>query len=243
MLTATEIRARLSFDVTRLRSTARRIECVDVALVELQQRLEHRAFRLSAEARHLTSPELGGDDVAQLRYAQAQATAHLARRAALGELLWSSGRLALITAMAVDRWVTSLRGLSLSPASDGMLRAHIEAGRVAHLFLVSFRRGEDLKTGVGQLISAVVVAEVAHPENRGYIDSKIEEGLLWGRAVRRVSSDDEVLEEASRALRSAARLLVRVAERAEPGIAHLLSEADCVERRVEVQLARAAEER
>lgn len=228
-LRAHEVRERLAFDVERLRVAAVRLERVDAALMELRQRLESRAMALAGEAMHQAPPLLGGDGRAQIRTAQALATAHLARRVALGEVLRSSSRLSLIVAMAVNRWVSALRSISERETSERILRAHIEAGRVAHRLLKILRPKDELRSGVGQLTSAVVVAEFAHPANADDVADKIEEGLYRARAARGVRSDDDAVAAASRALRAAAQLVATMADSAEPAVHALLVEADGVE--------------
>jgi len=231
-LTAREVRERLGFDVERLRAAAQRLEGVDAKLGELRRRLEARAAHLAEEAMNVSS---GG--TVQLRRSQAHATAHLAKRAALGEVLCSSSPLSLIAAMAASRWVGALKALARAKASEAALRAHIEAGRVAHRLLAVLRPKGGVKSGVGQLTSAVVVAELAHPANSAFVDEQIEEGLDRARSARGVRDADEAIEAASRALRAAAELLESMADRAEPEAERLTLEADRVEERIAKDLA------
>jgi hypothetical protein len=230
-LTAAAIRDRLSFDVERLRGAVTRLEAVDRALVELKARLEQRATRLADDA-HGAGPLIGGDGRAPIAIAQAQATANLARRAALGEVLASSSPLALIAAMAARRWVSALQSLSKTESSQAVLKSHVDAGRIAHRMLVMLRPRYALRSGVGQLVSAVVVAEFLHPSNREDIEEQIEEGLHRARFARGVRSEEDAIAAASRALRAFADLVESKADRAEPAARRLLDEAEVVEERI-----------
>lgn len=239
MLDAMEIRKRLGFDVDRLRVAAVRLEQVDELLGTLRWRLEARARNLATEAMAGATPIFEGDGRVQIWSAQAQAIAHLAARAALGEVLRSSSRLALIAAMAVSRWVAALKLLSREETSEAAIRAHIEAGRVAHRLLSMLRPHDHLRSGTGQLTSAVVVAEFAHAANHDDVAEQIEEGLFRARAARGVRSEEEAVSAASRALRAGAELLESMADRAEPGARALLAEAENVEALVASRLASA----
>lgn len=236
------VRARLAFDVERLRASALRLEAVDEQLSGLKARLEARASALASEARG-AGPLLGGDGRAQIRSAQAHATALLALRAALGEVLRSPSPLALIVAMAVGRWVGALKELRLAPVSETTIRAHIEAGRIAHRLLVTLRPRDELRSGLGQLTSAVVVAEFVHEANLDDVDEQIDEGLHRAQTARGVRSPEDAVEIASRGLRAAARLLESMAERGEPAVFALLQEADVVEADVALRLSAASEQR
>lgn len=237
-LSASEVRAKLSFDVERLRSAAQRLEGVDANLSDLRSRLEARAAHLAHEAKEQSS-----DDGVHIRRSQAHATAHLAKRAQLGEVLRSSSPLSLIAAMAASRWVGALKQLSRAKTSETTIRAHIEAGRVAHRLLGVLKPRGGLRSGLGQLTSAVVVAELAHPENAVFVAEQIEEGLDRARAARGVSNELEAIAGASRALRVAAELLESMADRSEPAASALISEADQVEEKIRADLARASGER
>lgn len=231
MLQAESIRSRLLFDVERLRDAAWRLARIDASLGELRRHLEARARRLSDEAMR-AAPGDKSRETPTLRYAQAQATAHLARRVALKEIL-SGSSLSLIASMAVSRWVGALRGFNERVHGEGMVRAQIEAGRVAYRLLCSLRRKRGLISGVGQLTAAVVVAEFVHERDRVFVSEQMEEGLSRGRRAKGVNSDEDVLAAASLALREAAYLLERMAAQAEPALAKLLEEADDVEQNVE----------
>ena len=235
MLNAQTIRSRLVFDVERLRDAAWRLERIDGSLGELRRHLEARARRLSQEATLGGAPEQGGETSPSIRYAQAHATAHLARRAAMKEIL-SGSTLALIASMAVSRWVAALRGFNDRRHGEGMVRAQIEAGRIAYRMLVSLRRRRGLIVGVGQLTAAVVVAEFVHAEDRPFVEEQLEEGLYRGLRAKGVKSEEDALAAVSVALREAAYLLERMAGQAEPALAALLEEADEVEQKVERQL-------
>jgi hypothetical protein len=225
--TASRVRERLSFDVERLRAAAHRLEGVDARLRELRDRLETRAADLAHDAK-----AAAGHEAVHVQRSQAHATAHLAKRAALGEVLRSSSPLALIAAMAASRWVGALKQLSKEKTGEATIRAHIEAGRVAHRLLGVLKPKGGIRSGVGQLTSAVVVAELAHPLNATFVEEQIEEGLDRARAARGVFNEDDAIEAASRALRTAAELLETMADRAEPSACALVQEADGVEERV-----------
>lgn len=235
--TAADVRRALAFDVQRLRAAAGRLQAVDDALVELKRRLEDRAVALSGAATCRSQPEIGGDGTVPLRYAQAQATAQLARRSKLGEVLARSAPLSLIASMAVSRWIQALVRAEARPQPDYLLKGHIDAGRVAHRMLVSLRRKDRLKSGCGQLTSAVLVADLVHPDNLAFVEEQILEGLYRGRSARGVRGDEDVLGAASRALRAAATLLESMAVRAEPAAEALRAEADGVEAKVEKSLS------
>lgn len=235
---AADIRAALAFDTQRLRSAAVRLSAADHALTQLERKLEARAVTLSGEARATAEPELGGDGTVQLRYAQAQATAHLARRAKLGEVLGRVGQLSLIASMAVNRWVGALERAHRGVQPEYVLKGHIDAGRVAHRMLVTLRRKDRLKSGCGQLASAVLVADLVHPDNLAFIEEQILEGLHRGRNARGVRSDADVIAAASRALRAAAELLESMAAKAEPAVEALRAEAEAVEAAVAEALTR-----
>jgi hypothetical protein len=232
---AREIRARLAFDVERLRAGVARLEGVNRALIELKARLEHRAAALAGEANG-AGPMIGGDGRAQIVSAQAHATASLAQQAALGEVLRSSSRLALIAAMAASRWVSALASLSKTETSQAVLKSHIDAGRIVHQMLVMLRPKYELRSGLGQLVSAVVVAELAHPSNQDDLAEQIEEGLYRARTARGITSDEDATSAVSRALRVGADLLESMADRAEPASRALLVEAEGVEARVAQRL-------
>ena len=236
MFTAPQIRARLAFDVERLRMAARRLESTDRALRRLKQALEHRVEALTGEATLESDAEIHGSGAVQIRYAQAQATATLARQAALGEVLKHTGSLSLIASMAVSRWVAALGDLTSLRVSRSMIKAHVDAGRIAHRMLATLRPQADLRSGCGQITSAAVVAEFVHPDDLAVVHEQLEDGLHRGRRARGIDSDEDVLAAASRALRAAADLLERMAGRAEPVAADLLARAETVESQVEAEL-------
>ncbi|MCC7386811.1 MAG: hypothetical protein IT384_33555 [Deltaproteobacteria bacterium] len=227
MLSAREIRNRLRFDVERLRDAAWRLEHIDRALTTLRHHLQARAQRLARDAAGRTR-----DDGNGLRFAQAQATAILAKKAALKEILRVSG-LPLIVSMAVGRWMMALAELNAEPRGERRVRAQIEAGRLAYQMLVTLRRKRGLRSGLGQLTAAVVVAESVHAADLGAVHEQIEEGLFRRQSAARVHSEEDALAGASLALREAAYLLERMAGDAEPALARLLEEADDVEAQVE----------
>ncbi len=233
---AEQIRARLAFDVERLRVAARRLESVDGQLVTLKRALESRVEALTGVATNAADSEIHGSGTVHILYAKAQATAQLARRAALGEVLQHAGRLSLIASMAVSRWVGALVELGATRASAGAIKAHVDTGRLAHRMLATLRPQADLRSGCGQLASAAVVAEFVTPDDLPIVHALLEEGLFRGRRARGVESDHDVLAAASRALRTAAELLEYMAQKAEPAAADLLAQADAVEQRVEADL-------
>lgn len=236
LIPAHAIRARLAFDVERLRGAARRLEDIDRSLLTLKRALEKRVEALTGEGTSRTDAEIHGSGVVHIRYAQAQATAHLARRAALGELLQHSNRLSLIASMAVSRWVAALFELGAKRAADGTIKAHIDAGRIAHRMLVTLRPQADLRSGCGQITSAAVVAEFVHPDDLAFVEDQLEEGLFRGMKARGIHGPEDVLSAASRGLRAAAELLEHMARKAEPAAAELLAQADGLEERVEADL-------
>lgn len=236
---ATQIRRRLAFDVERLRTAADRLDAVEQQLTTLRKQLEARAQTLSSEATDAPAIELAGDGLVQIRYAQAQATANLARRATLGEVLKQSGRLSLIASMAVNRWVWALMALGDDGVSEGIVKGHIDAGRVAHRMLATLRPKDKLKSGCGQITSAVVVAEFVAGTHAAFVAEQIEEGLHRGRHAIGLRSDEDVLDAASRALRAGAELLESMCVRAEPAALRLLEAADAVESDVESKLSKA----
>lgn len=230
--TASRVRERLSFDVERLKNAAHRLESIDARLRELRQRLESRATDLAQNAK----AQALADNAVQIQRSQAHATAHLAKRAALGEVLCSSSPLSLIAAMAASRWVGALKQLSAAKTSEATIRAHIEAGRIAHRLLGVLKRKGGIRSGVGQLTAAVVVAELAHPSNSTFIEEQIEEGLDRARSARGVWNNEDAVEASSRALRAAAELLESMADRAEPAACALVQEADGVEEKIAADL-------
>lgn len=234
--TAPQIRVRLAFDVERLRLAARRLESTDRALLRLKRALEQRVETLTGEATSEADAEIHGSGSVQIRYAQAQATANLARQAALGEVLKHTGSLSLIASMAVSRWVAALVDLGALRVSRSMIKAHVDAGRIAHRMLVTLRPQADLRSGCGQITSAAVVAEFVHPDDVLVVHEQLEEGLHRGRRARGIEADEDVLAAASRALRTAADLLERMASRAEPVAENLLAKAETVESQVEAEL-------
>src|SRR5688572_3327874 len=180
-MTAFDVRERLSFDVERLRAAAHRLEGVDARLRDLRKRLEARAAHLAEQAKDGVVDDEGG---VQIRRSQAHATAHLAKRAALGEVLRSSSPVSLIAAMAASRWVGALKNLASEKTGETTIKAHIEAGRVAHRLLGILKPKGGIRSGTGQLTSAVVVAELAHPANLVFVEEQIEEGLYRARSAR-----------------------------------------------------------
>ncbi len=237
-LDSEQIRARMSFDVERLRAAATRIEVVDEALNRLRSGLKNRAALLSGEATERVRPEIDGDGLVHIRYAQAQATAELARRATLGNVLAHSSRLSLIACMAISRWIAALRELGAAPSQKAIIKGHIDAGRLAYRCLRVLRSSAKLKSGCGQITSAVVVAEFTHPQDLSFVGREIEEGLYRGLKAQGVHQDADVVSQSSRALRLAAELLENMAAQAEPAATELQERAERVEAEVEAALLR-----
>jgi hypothetical protein len=235
-LSITDVRQRLAFDIERLASAAHRMERVDGMLSNLKRRLESRASKLADDATDHEHPELDGDGLIHIRYAQAHATAELARRATLGDVLRHSGRLSLIASMAVTRWVNALRVLSTAPANELVIKGHIDAGRLAYRTLKVLRPKDGLKAGCGHLTASVVVAEFVHAEDGPFIDDELEVALGRARVARGIAGDEEAVQIASRAIRAGAELLEHMAATAEPAAAELLARAEDVEQEVQRKL-------
>lgn len=230
-MTPADLRAGLALELRRLRAASARLEAVDDQLSQLRAELQPRIRRLRAEA---VQPRAAA--VVQLRSAQAQAAAELARQAALGEVLAHSGRLSLISAMAVRRWLTALTQLSAPGAPEASIRAHIEAGRIAHRCLVSLRPRAQLRSGLGLLTAAVVVSSFVHEDRRAYLDAELRRGL--DRATRVGGCEDAVEAAAGvrRALQAGTELMNRLADRAAPAAQALVARAEGLEERVERDL-------
>ena len=133
-------------------------------------------------------------------------------------------------------------GLEPGGVHDGYLRFWLPilgpTSTVAYRTLRALRRKSGL-IRVGQLTSAVVVAEFVHPQDLPFVEDQIEEGWYRSRRALNMKSDEDVLAGSSRALREGAYLLEKMADRAEPALARLLEEADGLEARVERDLAQA----
>lgn len=230
------IRAQLKFDVERLRDAAWRLERVDDALGALRRHLEVRAERLAREP-GVGLKEPPPPSEGSRRYAQAVAVGALARRATIREV-FSKDSVSLVAAMAAGRWLSTMRSLGLAPRGTRLVEAQVEAGRVAYRMLAALRRREGVVAGLGQLVAAVVVAELVHDTDRAVIAREIDEGLARGHRVTGLD-DVELVRACSRALREAASLLERLARRAEPSVRRLLEEADGIEREAAEALDRA----
>ena len=239
------IRHYLRFDVARLRASTVRLQSVHSTLQTLRERLEARAGLLAREATEAWNPAPGqpspGVTALPVRTAQAQATAELARRAALGEVLRHSGALPLIATMAVARWVEAiLNGLPSTELSlekrAALAKGHIDAGRLAHRMLATLRPRAGLRSGCGQLVCAVVVAELAPPDLEAFVAEEIEDGWVRALGARGVLNEDDALRAASCAVREACRLLESMTARAAPAAAELVEQAEEVEARVAREL-------
>lgn len=239
MGSAETLRHHLRFDVRRLQSAALRLQSVDATLRSLKDRLQERAVRLTAEAGGEPCAPAGDEEdwehPVALRTAQAQAMADLARRATLREVLRQAGALSLVATMAVARWIEALV-LSTEEGAEGDLarrqaqaKGHIDAGRIAHRMLATLRSRAGLRSGCGQLVCAVVVAEMTPPDLAEFLNEEIEEGYTRALNARGVDDEAGVLTAASAALREGARLLERMAARAEPAAQVLLDKAQTLE--------------
>ena len=236
---AREVRTRLRFDVDRLRDAAWRLERVDSSLSQLRRHLEARARHLSRDATDENKPELEGRGGVHLLYAQASATAQLARKASLGEIL-STTSLSLIASMAVSRWLWALRAAGHEPRGPKVVKAQIEGGRIAYRTLAALRGKKGLVAGMGQLAASVIVAELVHADDRRHVEVELVAALA--RADRAADElGEDVMAAASLAIREAAELLEKMAAKAEPAIQRLLEEADQVESRVASQLGFASD--
>lgn len=250
MSRAEAIRHQLRFDVARLGQAAARLQGVDDGLRALKHRLEARSRVLRDEAAGVAEPlepEPALCPVTPIRSAQAQATAELARRAALGEVLRHAGTLPLLATMAVSRWLDALQSQLPADAAgedperharaQALAKGHIDAGRLAHRMLRTMRRGTGMRSGCSQLVASVVVAELAPPALGGFVAEQIEEGMERALRFRGVRAEADALRAASAALREGARLLESMADRAEAAVAQLRDQADAVEDRVAADLA------
>ncbi len=230
---AEQIRDHLRFDVARLARAAERLKTVDAQLRRLRGKLEQRAFTLAEDG--VNPRGSAGLDAAPIRSAQAQATADLARRAALGDVLRHSGALPLVASMAVSRWVDAIRVLPGEGSRNRRIAAakgHIDAGRIAHRMLATLRSRSGVRSGCGQLVCAVVVAELSPPDLCSFCSEQVEEGWERALAARDIHDEDSALGAASAALREGARLLESMARRAELAVGSLLEQAEAVEARV-----------
>jgi hypothetical protein len=229
-LSSSEVRTRLRFDVERLRAGSGRLVEVETRLWVIRDRLEERAEELSRRAMASSLPEI------RLWFAQAQAAAELARTATLHSILRPTGRFALVTAMAVNRWVHALQSLSESPVNEATIHRHVQAGRLAHRTLRTVRPRSGMRKYCGVLTSAVVVAEFVHPDNTDLVEARIEAGLQRARLDPR-RSDEAILDAVSAALRTGARVAEMVADRAEPRTQALAERAESVESEVAARFA------
>ena len=243
MWSAGELREYFRFDIARLRMAAGRLQQVDDQLKKLRSRLEARAIELAIEADG-GPPGDGGEDgsigeirVVTLRAAQAQATAELARRSALQEVLghYQVGALPLIATMAVTRWIDALvSSVESGPRSqrEALAKGHIDAGRIAHRMLATLRRRAGLRSGCGQLVCALVVAELSPRDLDELLSDQIEDGWVRALSARGVHSDKDAFNAVSAALREASRLLERMASQAEAACLALMKEESLLETRV-----------
>lgn len=231
-------RTRLRFDVERLRSAYGRLDDVENHLRDLRRHLQHRSHSLAGQAEQ--TGRAGDTDhdpsTIALWMAQAQAIADLASRASLNEILWRQGRLSLVACMAVSRWVNALDALGKRPVSESVIDRHVKAGRLAHRTLRTVRPRSGMRKYCGLLTSSIVVAEFVHPETLPTIRVQIGAGIE--RARRGGREDDVIVEAVSAALRTAARLVDMMADRAEPKARAIAARAETVEAEVAAQLSR-----
>lgn len=108
---------------------------------------------------------------------------------------------------------------------------------MAYRTLAALRRKKGLVAGMGQLASAVVVAELVHRDDQRHVEVELAHAIARGEKAA-AALDEDLMASASLAIRDAAELLERMAARAEPAIQRLLEEADEVEARVAAALDR-----
>lgn len=241
-----DLRRAFRFEITRLKLAAQRLQHIDHTLRGLRHRLELRAVTLTQEADGGPSmhdrPARDDVPIATLRTAQAQVTAELARRAALGEVLRHAGAVHLVVATAVCRWIEAISQSVFSPVAgrahrEALMKSHIDAGRVVHRMLVALRSQAGLRSGCGQVVCALVVAELAPSSDLAdFVQEQVEEGWERARRARGVGSDDGARYAISQALREGALLVERMASKAEEVTKELLEEEALVEVRVRQQL-------
>ncbi|MEM1023227.1 MAG: hypothetical protein AAF627_14680 [Myxococcota bacterium] len=235
-LTPQRIQTHLRFDVERLRASAQRLFEVEAHLLRLRDHLEHRAQGLRVQAMDAGAAELGGSaSRTQIWYAQAQAAAELAKTATMQGILRPNGRLALVAAMALNRWVAALQSLSEGPVSETVIFRHVQAGRLAHRTLRTLKPQSGMRRYCGVLTSSLVVSEFVHPGNAGHVAQEMKRGIERAKLDRR-RSDEVILEAVSAALRTGARLAESTAEKAEPKARELAARAERVESDVEARL-------
>jgi hypothetical protein len=232
-----EVRRRLSFGVSRLAEAAARLQDIDACLYELKIKLEQRALELADEGNAIDDDDTRSYGEKRVRLAQSQAVAQLARKAVLTEILRSRKKaISLMAAVAVSRWISSLRNIAPEPVGHTKVRLHIESGRVACRLLRLLRRGRGLKEGVSLLGSAIVVAEFVHPDDFETASIAIKEGLHRGLFSRSIHSRDQAIEACSVLLGEAAHVLEQIAARAEPAVDALLVRSTSLEQDVQTEL-------
>ena len=238
-LTPRVVRDRLRFDVERLRQAAGSLHALEGQLRALKTDLEHRADDLGRHAAAQGAAELGGSGDwgrVSVVYAQAQALADLARKTSLTDiLLRRSGRLSLVACMALGRWIEALSQLADHPVSETTIRQHVRAGRLAHRTLRTLKPGSGMRRYCGLLTSSLVVAEFVHPANVEDIEGHMDSGIARAR-LRPSRTDEAILEAVSAALRTGARLVEGMVDRADPAVKLLASSAETLERDVENRL-------
>jgi len=237
-LTPRLVRDRLRFDVERLRHAAGSLHALEGQLRALKTDLERRADDLGRHATAQGAAELGGGERGRgsILYAQAQALADLARKSSLTDIfLRRNGRLSLVACMALGRWIEALSQLNERPVSEATLRQHVRAGRLAHRTLRTLKPGSGMRRYCGLLTSSLVVAEFVHPANAADIEGHMDSGIARAR-LRPSRSDEAILEAVSAALRTGARLVEGMVDRAEPAVKLLASSAETLERDVENRL-------
>lgn len=222
LTTGKAIRACVAPEVKRLAEASASIDLLDQALIALGGGLRRRLSQLRADC---LSPVQAG--VIHLKNAEAQRAAELARRATLGEILKRSGRLKLIAAMAVSRWLKALSSLKARDLSEAEVKAHVDAGRIAHRCLVSLRPAYGLQSGAGQLTASVVVAGFLSEAQAPLIEAQLLSGLR--RASQAMGSEEAALEAVRRALLSGEALLLKMVEEAKPVAADLMAQAAAID--------------
>ena len=231
------LRQQVAFDIERLRAAAIQLESLDHGFQLLREKLESRAWFLSKAAR--LAQERSERQGMQLKFAKAQALAHLAAKAAIGEVLGRREPVAIVASMATLRWVSSLHQVSLRKVSELRLKGYFEAGRVAHKTVRTLRPGKGLRPGIGAIVSGLLVLEFACAENRSSAKRLVLEALRRCRR-KHLTGDTDMVRAVSQSLRVAADLLERMYKKAEPYRVELEQKAETLEDEVEAAFARVA---
>ncbi|NJK89556.1 MAG: hypothetical protein HC923_09250 [Myxococcales bacterium] len=138
--------------------------------------------------------------------------------------------------MAIGRWVASLQSLSEAPSSETVVHQHVRAGRLAHRTLRTVMPKSGMRRYCGLLTSAVVVAEFVHPVDEARVERHIGAGIARAN-LRPGRTPEQILAAVSAALRTGARLLESMVERAEPAARTLAARAETIEAEVQSDLS------